>query len=147
MSSCFSRCLRVPIAIRAFYESYLWILQTLLFTHPDLHPGLLYISGLAADPNPVVLSSATLATYGHAAACPVGIVSRDFARLAVPSGAVVSAGSYKSEAATAKLADSIRKTMRPELETFIDRVVVPILVARYITELGRKKPLNLGAIL
>ena len=41
MSSCFSRCLRVPIAIRAFYESYLWILQTLLLTHPDLHPALL----------------------------------------------------------------------------------------------------------
>ena|SRR6267143_7237788 len=41
MSSCFSRCLRVPIAIPAFYESYLWILQTLLLTHPDLHPGLL----------------------------------------------------------------------------------------------------------
>jgi hypothetical protein len=41
MSSCFSRCLRVPIAIRAFYESYLWILPTLLLTHPDLHPGLL----------------------------------------------------------------------------------------------------------
>src|ERR1700733_8860865 len=41
MSSCFSRCLRVPIAIRAFYESYLWILQTLLLTHPDLPPGLL----------------------------------------------------------------------------------------------------------
>src|ERR1700723_3256617 len=41
MSSCFSRCLRVPIAIRAFYESYLWILQPLSFTQPDLHPGLL----------------------------------------------------------------------------------------------------------
>src|ERR1700727_4112081 len=41
MSSCFSRCLRVPIAIRAFYESYLWILQTLLLRHQDLHPGLL----------------------------------------------------------------------------------------------------------
>jgi hypothetical protein len=41
MSSCFSRCLRVPIAIPASYESYLWILQTLLLTHPDLHPGLL----------------------------------------------------------------------------------------------------------
>jgi hypothetical protein len=41
MSSCFSRCLRVPIAIRAFYESGLWILQTLLLKHPDLHPGLL----------------------------------------------------------------------------------------------------------
>ena len=27
--------------MRAFYESYLWILQTLLLTHPDLHPGLL----------------------------------------------------------------------------------------------------------
>lgn len=41
MSSCFSRCLGVPIAIRAFYESYLWILETLLLTHPDFHPGLL----------------------------------------------------------------------------------------------------------
>jgi hypothetical protein len=41
MSSCFSRCLRVPIAIPAFYESYLWILQNLLLMHPDLHPGLL----------------------------------------------------------------------------------------------------------
>jgi len=36
--------LRVPIAIRAFYEAYLWILQTLLLTHPDLHPGLLAIA-------------------------------------------------------------------------------------------------------
>jgi hypothetical protein len=44
MSSCFSRCLRVPIAIRAFYEAYLWILQTLLLTHPDLHPGLIGIA-------------------------------------------------------------------------------------------------------
>jgi hypothetical protein len=35
--------LRVPIAIRAFYESYLWILQTLLLMHPDLHPGLIGI--------------------------------------------------------------------------------------------------------
>jgi hypothetical protein len=33
--------LRVPIAVPAFYESYLWILQTLLLMHPDLHPGLL----------------------------------------------------------------------------------------------------------
>ena len=49
MSSCFSRCLRVPIAIRAFYESYLWILQTLLLTHPDLHPGLLgLVAGVSA---------------------------------------------------------------------------------------------------
>ena len=48
MSSCFSRCLRVPIAIRAFYESYLWILQTLLLTHPDLHPGLLASGTMAA---------------------------------------------------------------------------------------------------
>jgi hypothetical protein len=36
--------LRVPIAIRAFYESYLWIPQTLLLTHPDLHPGLLRLN-------------------------------------------------------------------------------------------------------
>jgi hypothetical protein len=27
MSSCFSRCLRVPIAMRTFYEPSLWILQ------------------------------------------------------------------------------------------------------------------------
>jgi hypothetical protein len=33
--------LRVPIAIRAFYESGLWILQTFLLKHPDFHPGLL----------------------------------------------------------------------------------------------------------
>src|SRR6202034_1521595 len=47
MSSCFSRCLRVPTAIRGFYESYLWILQTLLLTHPDLHPGLLGFSAVS----------------------------------------------------------------------------------------------------
>ncbi len=41
MPSCFSRCLRVPIAIPRFYESCLWIPQTLLLTHLDLHPGLL----------------------------------------------------------------------------------------------------------
>ena len=41
MSSCFSRCLRVPIAMRAFYEQCLWILQNLLLTHPDLHHRLL----------------------------------------------------------------------------------------------------------
>src|SRR5271157_928491 len=46
MSSCFSRCLRVPIAIRAFYEPYLWIPQTLLLTHPDLHPGLLALANI-----------------------------------------------------------------------------------------------------
>jgi hypothetical protein len=53
MSSCFSRCLRVPIAIRAFYESYLWILQTLLLMHPDLHPGLLGYSVLRGSGTPL----------------------------------------------------------------------------------------------
>jgi hypothetical protein len=48
MSSCFSRCLRVPIAIRAFYESGLWILQTLLLKHPDLHPGLLVAKSVSS---------------------------------------------------------------------------------------------------
>src|ERR1700677_1315504 len=48
MSSCFSRCLRVPIAIRAFYESGLWILQTFLLKHPDFHPGLLAMAGETA---------------------------------------------------------------------------------------------------
>jgi hypothetical protein len=38
MSSCFSRCLRVPIAIPAFYESYLWILQTLFAYASGLTP-------------------------------------------------------------------------------------------------------------
>ena len=68
MSSCFSRCLRVPIAIRAFYESYLWILQTLLLTHPDLHPGLLGIE------------------EARNGACPCGQnVLSTFAQCAVPS--------------------------------------------------------------
>ena len=39
--SCFSRCLRVPIAIGRFYEQCLWIPQTFLPTNPDLHHGLL----------------------------------------------------------------------------------------------------------
>src|SRR5271166_1489315 len=39
--SCFSRCLRVPIAIRRFYEQCLWIPQTLLPRYPDLHHRLL----------------------------------------------------------------------------------------------------------
>ena len=41
MSSCSSRRLRVPIAIRAFDESYLWIPQIFSLTHLDFHPGLL----------------------------------------------------------------------------------------------------------
>src|ERR1700730_4378692 len=45
MSSCFSRCLRVPIAIRAFYKSYLWIPHTFSLTHLDFHPGLLTAFG------------------------------------------------------------------------------------------------------
>ncbi|MGA3315447.1 MAG: SEC-C metal-binding domain-containing protein, partial [Candidatus Korobacteraceae bacterium] len=40
-SSCFSRCLRVPIAMRTFYEPSLWILQHFLLTHLDLHHRLL----------------------------------------------------------------------------------------------------------
>jgi len=41
MSSCFSRCLRVPIAMRRFYEQSLWIPQKFLFTNLDLHHGLI----------------------------------------------------------------------------------------------------------
>src|SRR5208283_4495636 len=41
--SCFSRCLRVPIAIARFYGQYLWIPQTFLPTNPDLHHGLLRV--------------------------------------------------------------------------------------------------------
>jgi hypothetical protein len=40
-SSCFSRCLRVPIAMRRFYKPSLWIPQLFLFTNPNLHHGLL----------------------------------------------------------------------------------------------------------
>src|ERR1019366_4827414 len=39
--SCFSRCLRVPIAIGRFYGQSLWIPQMFLLTNPDLHHGLL----------------------------------------------------------------------------------------------------------
>src|SRR5438552_3854832 len=51
MSSCFSRCLRVPIAMRRFYEQSLWIPQKFLFTNLDLHHGLLgpYSSSLTTS--------------------------------------------------------------------------------------------------
>ena len=41
MSSRFSRCLRVPIAMRRLYEQSLWIPQKFLLTNLDLHHGLL----------------------------------------------------------------------------------------------------------
>ena len=41
ISSCFSRCLRVPIAMRRFYKPSLWIPQHSLLTNPNLHHGLL----------------------------------------------------------------------------------------------------------
>src|SRR5579859_8127297 len=44
MSSCCSRCLRVPIAIRAAYEQILWILQNLLLRNPYFHHGLLAVA-------------------------------------------------------------------------------------------------------
>src|SRR5208283_4581017 len=47
--SCFSRCLRVPIAIARFYGQYLWIPQTFLPTNPDLHHGLLAALVLSGD--------------------------------------------------------------------------------------------------
>src|ERR1700687_1431988 len=40
-SSCFSRLLRVPIAMRRFYKQTLWILQKVLLTNPDLHHRLI----------------------------------------------------------------------------------------------------------
>src|SRR5438045_3150038 len=49
MSSCFSRCLRVPIAMRRFYEQSLWIPQNFLFTNLDLHHGLLSVSSVPAQ--------------------------------------------------------------------------------------------------
>jgi hypothetical protein len=51
MSSCFSRCLRVPIAMRTFYEPSLWILQHFLLTHLDLHHRLLGISASSSPHN------------------------------------------------------------------------------------------------
>src|SRR5437762_14309508 len=44
MSSCFSRCLRVPIAMPRFYEPSLWIPQKFLFANLDLHHGLLGVT-------------------------------------------------------------------------------------------------------
>src|SRR5207248_11268371 len=41
MSSCFSRCLRVPIAMRRFYGQSLWTPQKFLLTNLDFHHGLL----------------------------------------------------------------------------------------------------------
>src|SRR5947208_12505373 len=55
MSSCFSRCLRVPIAMRRFYEQSLWIPQKFLFTNLDLHHGLLGGTGspsVLPEPSP-----------------------------------------------------------------------------------------------
>ncbi|MGA3318850.1 MAG: hypothetical protein ABSC64_20730, partial [Candidatus Korobacteraceae bacterium] len=52
--SCFSRCLRVPIAMRTFYEPSLWILQHFLLTHLDLHHRLL--SAKESDGSIVTLS-------------------------------------------------------------------------------------------
>ena len=49
-SSCFSRCLRVPIAMRRFYKHTLCILETFRLTNPHLHHGLLgQIPTSAAD--------------------------------------------------------------------------------------------------
>src|SRR5205823_3797353 len=44
MSSCFSRCLRVPIAMRRFYGQSLWTPQKFLLTNLDFHHGLLALS-------------------------------------------------------------------------------------------------------
>src|SRR5258708_8732137 len=57
MSSCFSRCLRVPIAMRRFYEQSLWIPQKFWFTNLDLHHGL--ISAIA-----LILAYATVTNIG-----------------------------------------------------------------------------------
>src|SRR5438094_4945378 len=44
MSSCFSRCLRVPIAMRRFYGQSLWTPQKFLLTNLDFHHGLLGVN-------------------------------------------------------------------------------------------------------
>jgi hypothetical protein len=94
----------------------------------------LYISGSAADPNALLISGATLlVTCGQTSESWVSIFSNDFGQLHVPSGSVaVIARSSKTGATTAGTEEPIKKATRPELQRLIDRVVVPILVARYI---------------
>jgi hypothetical protein len=56
ISSCFSRCLRVPIAMRRFYEQSLWIPQKFLLTNLNLHHGLL-ITDIPRLPKPIIRSA------------------------------------------------------------------------------------------
>jgi hypothetical protein len=47
----------------------------------------------------------------------------------------------------ARKADANTRTLRPEVERFIERVVVPALVKRYIRELQRgKQPNTTGSV-
>src|ERR1019366_1016730 len=66
-SSCFSRCLRVPIAMRRFYEQTLWIPQNFPPTNPDLHHGLLG-NGDGTFQAPVTYSSGGAEPWGIAVA-------------------------------------------------------------------------------
>src|SRR5438445_5264913 len=86
MSSCFSRCLRVPIAMRRFYEQSLWIPQKFLFTNLDLHHGLLgpYSSSLTtaaaeiAEEHKKILwnyGGTSDEIFSHGRRCLVGIAS------------------------------------------------------------------------
>jgi dihydrofolate reductase len=56
--------LRVPIALLAFYESYLWILPTLLLMHTDLHPGL---ARLASVPQRKIIVNIATSADGYVA--------------------------------------------------------------------------------
>ena len=60
--SCFSRCLRVPIAMRQFYKQNLWILQQFLLTNLDLHHRLLAYSAA----NHLIPNRGVIYTTGYA---------------------------------------------------------------------------------
>src|SRR5947208_2594826 len=85
MSSCFSRCLRVPIAMRRFYEQSLWIPQKFLFTNLDLHHGLLDVGWLGSRP-PLYWSQAILHFAPSIVPTPANSLLLYFDRRVLPKG-------------------------------------------------------------
>jgi len=80
--------LRVPIAMPAFYESFLWITQSFSFQNPDLHHGLLGRAQQVRVRSPGMISRNPVGTwlrydhaqeaeaYGVGAAAPGGVPLR-----------------------------------------------------------------------
>jgi hypothetical protein len=66
-SSCFSRCLRVPIAMRRFYKPSLWIPQLFLLANPNLHHGLLATTYSTSSQLQAQVAAADIANAGSAA--------------------------------------------------------------------------------